>query len=212
MAKGERTNRLKIRLIGIAVICIIIVTAAIIVKAADVEVKLNSSDGSTYFEIQDSGGSGVFTVDSDGNVAIGTTDPGSYALYVSGDTYINGDFTVDAGHTKSSAVNTSKGKVRFYSIEAPEVRVEDFGTAQLVNGEAKVKIDSLFREGISDKEEYQVFVALLDDCNGVYIAKKSPNHFTVKEIKDGKSSSRFEWRIIGKVKGLEDRRMEKVKK
>ncbi len=55
-----------------------------------------------------------------------------------------------------------------------------------------------------------VFISLLDDCNGVYIAERNKNYFVVKEVNNGKSNACFDYQIVGKRRGYEDIRLEKI--
>jgi len=82
--------------------------------------------------------------------------------------------------------------------EAPEILFEDYGNAQLVNGEARVSIDPLFSRNIyvDSKHPLRVFIQLEGDCNGVYVTEKSASGFTVKELQKGASNVPFSWHIV----------------
>jgi hypothetical protein len=136
-----------------------------------------------------------------GNVGIGTTDPGGYKLYV------NGSFFATS---KSSAADTSLGRFAFYSEESTEHWFSDFGSAQLSNGEAKIFLDPIFKEAISEKNPYIVLLSLTSDSNGLYVAEKNKDYFVVKELNQGKSNATFDYKIIGKRRGYEDIRLEKI--
>lgn len=113
--------------------------------------------------------------------------------------------------TKSAIVETaSSGTRAVYAMESPEVWLEDFGSATLVDGVATVTIDPVFAEMINTSVDYHVFFTPLGDCNGLYVADKGPTGFTVMELGGGASAISFDWRLVAKRVGLEDKRMEVV--
>ena len=85
-----------------------------------------------------------------------------------------------------------------FSPEAPEILFEDYGTAELVNGEVYVPIDEILKESlyIDDKHPLKVFIQLEGDCNGVFVTEKSKNGFKVKELANGTSNTKFSWHIV----------------
>ncbi|MBD5603952.1 MAG: hypothetical protein IAI48_02495, partial [Candidatus Eremiobacteraeota bacterium] len=48
---------------------------------------------------------------------------------------------------------------------------------------------------------YHVFVTPEGDCNGLYVTQKTPNGFAVRELRGGRSSLSFEYRIVAKPLG-----------
>ena len=136
-----------------------------------------------------------------GNVGIGTTDPGSYKLYVNGSFYAT---------SKSSAADTSLGRFAFYSQEATEHWFSDFGSSQLENGQATIYLDPIFKEAISEKKPYIVLLSSTSDSNGLYVAEKNKDYFVVKEVKQGNSNATFDYQVVGPRRGYEDVRLEKI--
>ena len=113
--------------------------------------------------------------------------------------------------TKSAVLQTaSYGARAVYTMESPEVWLEDFGSAELVDGAAAVAIDPIFAEMINLNVEYHVFVTPLGECQGLYVTDKGPAGFTVKELGGGAATLRFDYRIVAKRIGLEDVRTEQV--
>lgn len=98
---------------------------------------------------------------------------------------------------ESNKENDSK-KIMF-APEAPEVLLEDYGVGQLNNGEITVTIDPIFAKNIfvDEKHPLKVFIQLEGDCNGVFVINKSNNSFTVKELNNGRSNTKFSWHIVG---------------
>jgi hypothetical protein len=81
--------------------------------------------------------------------------------------------------------NTVSSSMRMAS-EASET-----GTSALNNGRIFIK----FKEKKSDYKHLMIEIQLEDDCNGVYISKKTEEGFEVKEIRKGTSNARFSWKI-----------------
>jgi hypothetical protein len=159
----------------------------------DVDVYLEQTNpGGTvgHFRIYDNAGTVVFQVDEDGDV------------------WAAGDADLDQG-TKSAIVQTQEyGRRKLYCVESPGVWFEDFGTAQLVNGQATVTIEPIFLETINTDEPYHVFVTPLGDCSGLYVTKKTATSFEVRELGGGTSNVEFDYRIAAKRLGFEDLRLE----
>jgi len=119
----------------------------------------------------------------------------------------NGD-TWSAG-TKGALVDTEEyGERTLYAMESPEVWFEDFGTAQLVNGQATVTIEPLFLQTINTEVPYHVFVTPLGDCNSLYVTNKTATSFEVRELGGGIANIGFDYRIVAKRLGFEDLRLE----
>jgi len=105
----------------------------------------------------------------------------------------------------STVVEDAEGnsdRLIMFAPEAPEVLFEDYGTGQLINGEAQITIDPIFSQNIQvdKKHPLKVFIQLEGDCNGVYVTNKSANGFTVKELQKGKANVSFSWHIVANRK------------
>ena len=79
--------------------------------------------------------------------------------------------------------------------------IEDYGEAQLVNGVASVRLDPAFAESITDRAPYLVFVTPDGDTNGLYVTNKTLHGFDVHEVRGGRSSLTFDYRIVGHPTG-----------
>jgi hypothetical protein len=113
--------------------------------------------------------------------------------------------------TKSSIVTATRGQVKLYCQESPEVWFEDFGEGQLINGQIHVELDPLFLETVTVNDEHpmKVFVQLNDNCSGVFV-KRGKTGFDVIELYNGKSSAQFSYRVVAKRKGFEGQRLEEA--
>jgi hypothetical protein len=144
-----------------------------------------------------------------------TAATGAYAGYFVGDVRATDDLTVGddlfVTGTKSSVVKAANGERRaLYAIESPTVVFEDFGSAQLVNGEATVKIEALFAETVNTNQSYFIFLTPNGDSKGLYVAEKQAGYFVVREQNGGQSNIAFDYRIVAKRKGYEDVRLSPV--
>jgi hypothetical protein len=101
------------------------------------------------------------------------------------------------------------GTVRaMYAMQSPEVWFEDFGSSTLHNGSAHISLEPLFGGTVNSGVEYHVFLTPKGECEGLYIASEGPEGFDVRELRHGKSSVGFDYRIVAKRKGYETVRME----
>lgn len=113
--------------------------------------------------------------------------------------------------TKSAVLQLSTyGQRAVYSMESPEVWLEDFGAATLANGVATVTIDPMFAEMVNLAVDYHVFVTPLGDCAGLFVTAKTPTSFEVYELGGGAANVGFDYRIVAKRVGLEALRAEVV--
>jgi hypothetical protein len=127
---------------------------------------------------------------------------------VDGDLTVFGDLVTSGA--KSAAVRHRDGSHRLlYCVESPESWFEDFGEARLVKGRAQVKLEPNFASLVS-KEKYHVFVSAYDDSNGLYVSRRSAAGFEVRELRGGRSSVRFSYRIVAKRKDVVGKRLAKV--
>jgi hypothetical protein len=93
-----------------------------------------------------------------------------------------------------------------YAVRATGDWIEDFGTAELVNGQATVTIEPVFAQMVN-LAEYQVFLTPLGDCS-LYVADKAPASFTVKAMGGQRCNIGFDYRLVAKRLGNEQARLE----
>jgi len=144
---------------------------------------------------------GYFKGEYYGVYAYNPTTTSGYAVYYSGN--------LGGSGSKNCVVRTSQGPKALYCVESPENYFEDYGTAKLVNGRARIDIDPLFLETITINNEnpYKVFIQMIDEIpNNVHIVKHD-NYFEVVENNNGTSTAEFDWRLVAKRKGYEKLRL-----
>lgn len=122
--------------------------------------------------------------------------------YVGGWNLSNGAFTpykiIGNGTVSTIVPGVNGDKVTMFSPEAPEVLFQDYGTAELVNGKAYIKLDPNYANNINVDADHpmKVFIQLEGDCKGVYVTNKTVNGFEVVELDNGTSNTSFSWMIV----------------
>jgi hypothetical protein len=122
--------------------------------------------------------------------------------------FIDGFFI--ATGTKSQAVQTTKhGMRRLYAVEATQPMFEDIGSARLENGQARVRLDPIFAATVNTGTKYHVFLTPRSvDTQGLAVVAQDAEGFVVQEAQGGRGSYEFDYRIMAKVRGHENTRLE----
>jgi hypothetical protein len=112
--------------------------------------------------------------------------------------------------TKSCVIATSSGTRAMYCPEAPEVLFEDVGSAQLVNGYARIDIQKELLEGCVINEEHpmRAFVTATGTTPVAMSVKCGTSYFEVYGPSGANVS--FDWRIVASRKGFQDKRLDLV--
>jgi len=137
-------------------------------------------------------------------VATLTGEAGGCTFFGNGDVLCEGKI--------SSAVTLRDGEhaVKTYSVQSAENWYEDAGSAQLVNGVVRVRLDPTFSETVNTEIEYHVFLTPNGDSEGLYVSNKTSSGFEVHEQHGGHSNIAFDYRIMAKRAGHENERLEDV--
>lgn len=116
--------------------------------------------------------------------------------------------------TKSAVLQTKDhGQRAVYVIESPEVWLQDFGTATLLNGQATVTFESIFAQTINSKLDYHIqLTPVCQKAVLLFVVSKGESGFTVQGVGlDGTPSScSFDYTVTAKRLGLEEYRLEAV--
>jgi hypothetical protein len=97
-----------------------------------------------------------------------------------------------------------------YAPKETESTVEDFGTAQLVNGSASVALAADFKQTINADAPYMVFMTPHGDNRGLYLASQNQNGFVIRESQSGRSTMAFDYRIVARPYGRRRERLPHV--
>ena len=168
------------------------------------------SAGGVHGISQDPGGNGVIGDASNGPeaFAIWGRSTSGFAGVFDGKVQINGSLSVTG--PKSAIVPFPDGsRRRLYSIESPESWFEDFGSAQLVNGQAQVELDLGFA-AVVNSDVYHVFITEYGDNNALYVTQRTATGFSVRARSSQTASSEFSYRIVAKRKDIAGVRLEEV--
>jgi hypothetical protein len=119
----------------------------------------------------------------------------------------SGDFYCDGSKSAVVPVDDNTRKVALYAVESPENWFEDFGSGELSNGVATVKLEPVFAQTVNLGADYHVFLTPNGDSRGLYISRKTPTSFEVRESGGGSSTLAFDYRILARRKGYETIRL-----
>jgi hypothetical protein len=139
----------------------------------------------------------------------GIVGQGATAARFDGPVIVNGTFTI-AGGAKSAAVKHPDGVYRrLYCQESPEPWFEDFGTAELRNGQATVALDPDF-DAVVKSDDYRLFLTEIGDCGGLYVSRKDPHGFGVRSRAGAAATGTFDYRVVARRRDEVGKRLEKV--
>ncbi|MGA8150727.1 MAG: hypothetical protein WB952_07240 [Terriglobales bacterium] len=134
--------------------------------------------------------------------AVGPSFGGQCTIDVSGNLFCTGPLG-------TAASTPGNRKVGLYAVQSSENWVEDFGSAKLSGGVATVQLEPHFGQAVT-AANYHVFLTPAGDCQGLYITNRTATSFEVHELKGGKSSVEFDYRIVAHRKGFESARLPDV--
>ena len=158
-------------------------------------------------------GSGSYGVYGDGS---GTTSYGVYGyssnigMFGSGGYYAvfaDGNLGYTGSLTGAVALPDER-VVSLYAMQSPENWFEDFGSGQLKDGVATIKLEATFAHTVNTSTAYHVFLTPNGDSKGLYVSQKTATSFEVREQGGGTSNVAFDYRIVAKRRGLESLRLE----
>lgn len=147
-------------------------------------------------------GTGVVGYSPDSVGVYGQTDnAASYAGVFIGSLLCTG--AISAG-VKNAIVPFPDGSRRLlHCMESPEHWFEDLGSARLHRGVVRIRLDADFAKVVLTRD-YHVFFTPEGDCNGLYVSRKNPKEFEVRELQGGTSNVRFSYRIAAKRRDIKN--------
>ena len=160
------------------------------------------------------GRAGVIGFSSVGEAIYGVAlAPAAFAGYFSGKVFVGGDLFVTGQFSRSAGASTAvshpDGSYRqMFSVDAPDDLFEDVGAIRLVDGKAAVTLDPVFKDLI--EEGYHVFLTPYGETNGLFVANRTSLGFEVYEANGGKHSVDVSYRVLGKRRGADVKRLQRV--
>lgn len=139
-------------------------------------------------------GPAVFQVDQSGNITI------------AGQVFTAGSCSMGCVPTSTSA----ERRVRFYTPSESLPTVEDFGTVELIAGQAYVRLDPAFVSTTDQRSDYMVFITPEGDSRGLYVTAKTSMGFEVRENQGGRSTLAISYRIVAKPYGVSAVRLQRI--
>jgi hypothetical protein len=126
------------------------------------------------------------------------------------DSYCYIDINADlwcSGSTYSPVSLDDGRRVALAAVESPENWFEEYGGGTLSDGVASVTLEPAFAQTVNTAVEYRVFLTPKGDCEGLYVTNETPAGFEVHELRGGRSSVTFDYKIVAKRKGYENVRL-----
>jgi hypothetical protein len=143
----------------------------------------------------DFAGAGYFRILAAENSALNTV----FQLNDSGDIAISGHIFTQGSCSSGCAPSRKPGKhVVTYAPQESQPTMEDFGEAQLIDGQAYVRLDPAYASVIDGHATYMVFITPEGDSRGLYVTQRSAAGFAVRENQGGRSTLAFTYRIVAK--------------
>ena len=134
-------------------------------------------------------------------VIVNNTTDFTMELDTDGNMFLLGSLTQN-GLLRDTTPTSTGRKVVAYAPRDSQPAIEDFGEAQLVDGQASVRLDPTFASTLDPRAPYLVFITPDGaTTGGLYVASKSATGFTVRENGSGRSSVVFDYRIVAKPYG-----------
>ena len=175
----------------------------------DGEAASSTSFATGVFGLNIDSGSGVFGgADNGPGVEAGCEDGSSTDEFLGVSDTDTVNYSVNcSGHVTSTARTRHGMYARSFEAQDASMVLEDEGEARLVDGSARVTLDPGFAEAISSSTPYLVFVTPLGDTDGLYVADRDLSGFEVKEVRGGRSSIAFDYRLVAHPVGDDHERM-----
>lgn len=138
----------------------------------------------------------------------GLSYPGVSQAYA----YVGG--TVNSGATQRKIIGTgsvseiipteSHGRVTLTCPESPEYWYQDYGTVEMINGKATIKVDEILADIIVVDEENPLRIICtpvgMPYFNGITIMSQTKNSVEILELNGGNHSGKLQYQLVAKPK------------
>jgi hypothetical protein len=115
-------------------------------------------------------------------------------------------YNFESGYT----IDAGERRVALSAVESTESWLEDAGEGTLSNGVAHIAIDPAFAQTVNAGAGYRVFLTPKGDCEGLYVTNETETGFDVRELRGGRSSIAFDYRITARRAGHETERLRDI--
>jgi hypothetical protein len=178
--------------------------------APDIELGVyGSGDDGRIYSLRSETGSDILLFSNDEVHVHLDEDNNSSSAFVIYDGANTAIWTVaESGTAAFGAKAGAYGRRATYAVQATGDWIEDFGTAELADGQTTVTMEPVFAQLVS-LAAYQVFLTPLGDCP-LYVEAKTPESFTVKAMGGQKCAIAFDYRVVARRLGNEGARLEPV--
>lgn len=122
-------------------------------------------------------------------------------LDTTGNLVISGHIFTSGSCSAGCIRHGGRQRVLSYAPTQTVPSIDDFGEAQLVDGQAYVRLGADFANVIDGNSAYLVFITPEGDCNVLYAAHRTHAGFEVRESHGGRSSVGFSYRVVAKPYG-----------
>ncbi|MGA2298975.1 MAG: hypothetical protein ABSG15_15630, partial [FCB group bacterium] len=170
-----------------------------------------NTSASSYAFICTTTGTGTAAVIQNANssntspaLIVTTTGTGN-ALSVTGNVYINGNYTCTGSKSfvQQHPIDPNK-EIVYVCLEGGEAGTYYRGSSNLVNGYKIIKLPEHFSLVTSTYAQITVQVTPRGDCNGLFVESANEKEIVVRESKGGNSNVEFDYFINGVRSGFEN--------
>lgn len=160
-----------------------------------IQLRLDASSGGEIFMYKDGELAGKISTNTTNGDLYLMAAGSSNKVVSAGNLYVVGNLSC-TGSKPAMQTTENYGLRYMYATEAPEIIYYDRGRAQLVNGEATVKLDPIYLECIEPDTELTPWLFKTEVYGlgeDIRVIEWGDNYFKVKECNGGTSNRKFGW-------------------
>jgi len=128
----------------------------------------------------------------------------NYAGYFSGNVHVSGTLTAGNKLFTQPHVKDPSKEINYIAVEGPEAMVFYRGTGELKDGTAVIELPEYFSLVAAENGVQVQVTSLSTDTYGIAVVEQKRDRIVVKELKDGKSSFKFNYSVTAVRAGFEE--------